>query len=151
MNSLDRIADKLRKLICLLSSDNDGEVLGAVHAIRRTLGAEGLDLHALADGINGGSGGNKADGADYTVAWNAGYSAGRAAAEREAPRREEPRREEPSWHDIACLCNEHADRFSDREREFVGDMVRRTVHGGTLTERQANWLRDIYTKVRRYG
>ncbi|GAB6843995.1 hypothetical protein HNR00_005091 [Methylorubrum rhodinum] len=41
-------ADKLKKLISLLSSDQDGEVLGAARAIGRTPAAAGLDFHALA-------------------------------------------------------------------------------------------------------
>lgn len=41
-------ADKLKKLIPLLGSDQDGEALGAARAIGRTLDAAGLDFHALA-------------------------------------------------------------------------------------------------------
>jgi hypothetical protein len=41
-------AEKAAKLIRLLGSDRDGEVLGAVHALRRTLDSAGHDLHSLA-------------------------------------------------------------------------------------------------------
>jgi hypothetical protein len=41
--------DKLGKLIRMLSPDRDGEVLAAASAIRRTLAAEGSDIHALGD------------------------------------------------------------------------------------------------------
>jgi hypothetical protein len=140
---LEPIAGRLGKLIRLLSSDKDGEVLAAVAAIRRTLDAEKLDLHALADGIDGSGKGSQAD---YAIAWNAGYSAGKEAAEREAPHRDQP-----SWHDIACECREHADELGAREQQFVHDMCRRTVRGGALTEKQAKWLRDIYVKVGRNG
>ena len=43
--------DKLGKLIRMLSSDKDGEVLAAASAIKRTLAAEGSDIHALADAL----------------------------------------------------------------------------------------------------
>jgi hypothetical protein len=46
--SLVSVAPKLSKLIRLLASDKDGEVLGTVAAIRRTLERAGLDLHDLA-------------------------------------------------------------------------------------------------------
>ena|SRR5262245_5693454 len=37
------------KLVCLLASDHDGEVLGAVRALKSTLLAAELDLHDLAN------------------------------------------------------------------------------------------------------
>jgi hypothetical protein len=40
--------DKVAKLIPLLASDKEGEVLGAVAAIRRVLAAGGMDLHDVA-------------------------------------------------------------------------------------------------------
>lgn len=46
---LARIADKLGKMIRMLASDRDGDVIVAVHVIKRTLRSEGLDIHALAE------------------------------------------------------------------------------------------------------
>jgi hypothetical protein len=43
---------KLHKLILLLSSDVDGEVLGAARAIGRTLQAAGRNWHDLAEAIS---------------------------------------------------------------------------------------------------
>ncbi len=43
---IDRI--KVGKLLRLLSSDKDGEVVAATSALKRTLEAAGLDLHDLA-------------------------------------------------------------------------------------------------------
>jgi hypothetical protein len=42
---------KLHKLILLLSSDVDGEVLGAARAIGRALQADGRDWHDLANAL----------------------------------------------------------------------------------------------------
>jgi len=140
MNVLAPIADKLGKLIRLLSSDKDGEVLAAVHGIRRTLASEKLDLHALADGINSGDG--KSSRVERDLAWNAGYAAGRAAEQHR-------RYEDPSWHAIACECQEHSYKLREHERGFVDDMVRRTVHGGEMTEKQQQWLRALWVKIRR--
>lgn len=49
--ALPSVAPKLAKLLPLLASDRDGEVLGAVVAIRRTLATAGLDLHDLASAM----------------------------------------------------------------------------------------------------
>src|SRR5262249_43968567 len=85
LNALAPIAGKLGKLIRLLSSDKDGEVLGAVHAIRRTLQTEKLDIHALADGltgINGHNGGErKYTENDMRTAYRSGRDDGRKEAE----------------------------------------------------------------------
>ena len=54
MNPLAPIAGKLGKLIRLLSSDKDGEVLGAVGAIKRTLKSANLDVHDLAGLVENG-------------------------------------------------------------------------------------------------
>jgi len=45
------LAGKLSKLIRMLGSDQQGEILSTVAAIKRTLGAGGADLHMLADRI----------------------------------------------------------------------------------------------------
>ena len=47
------IADKLGKLIRMLSSNQDGDVLNAARAIVRTLDTAGLDVHTLAANIGG--------------------------------------------------------------------------------------------------
>ena len=150
VNALAPIAGKLGKLIRLLSSDKDGEVLATVHAINRTLHGENLDIHALADGLTGANGhpGSelKYTEEDMQTAYLSGRDDGRREAERNGGFYSV---DEPTWHEIACECRVHINRLRDREREFVEDMVCRTVHGGKLTERQAKWLRDIWSRVRR--
>ena len=49
--ALLHIAPTVAKLIRLLSSDRDGEVVASVRAMRRVLAAAGLSLHDLADAI----------------------------------------------------------------------------------------------------
>jgi hypothetical protein len=51
-NKIRRIdTDKIAKLVRLLGSDKDGEILAAVAALQRTLDIADLDLHDLADVI----------------------------------------------------------------------------------------------------
>lgn len=50
--AIDTVAPKLGKLIPLLGSNHDGEVLSAAAAIRRTLDNAGLDLNDLAETIS---------------------------------------------------------------------------------------------------
>ena len=50
-NGLCSVANKLGKLLRLLASDRDGEVVAAAKAITRTLAGADLDIHALAEGV----------------------------------------------------------------------------------------------------
>ena len=49
MADLAPIADQLKPLIRLLSSNQDGEVVAAARALNRLLKANGSDIHAIAD------------------------------------------------------------------------------------------------------
>jgi hypothetical protein len=51
VTALATIAPRLRKLVLMLSSDHDGEVIGAARAIGRVLRDSGLDWHHLADAV----------------------------------------------------------------------------------------------------
>jgi hypothetical protein len=116
-------SDKLAKLVRLLSSDKDGEVLAAASAIKRTLAAEGSDIHALADALC------------------------RPQPQRkEEPRRQPPPPREDDWHGMACECQERSERLSEREQGFIDDMVEWTAFREP-TERQQAWLLSIYRRV----
>jgi hypothetical protein len=139
MRALAPIAGKLGKLLRLLSSDQDGEVVAAARALVRTLEAEKLDIHALADGI-------ATNGKKFTE---------EEAAEIYRRGVEDGRREvtfanvEPTWNYIARECAAQSGRLREHEQRFVDDMVCWTVQGGEPTEKQAKWLRAIYARVRR--
>jgi hypothetical protein len=124
VNALAPVAPKLAKLIPLLSSDKDGEVLATARAIDRTLRGAGLDLHALAAQLG-------------------------AEPETRIVDREPPQRDPQTWGEVARWCRDtERGRLADHERRFVRDMAARLVCGGSPTERQGAWLRALYAKVR---
>jgi hypothetical protein len=137
--------DKLGKLIKMLSSSNDGEVVAAAHAIMRTLEAEGADIHTLAERVEG----RKLSQAEMQRIYDKAFAAGKqSAAEQQQPAFHDVTNE-LSWHAIACECVRSSRLRDQKERDFVADMVRWTVRGGEPTEKQAKWLRSIYVRVRR--
>lgn len=144
-DALAPIAKKIGKLIRLLSSDRDGEVIGAVCAIKRALQAEKLDIHAIADTIEAPANGKKFSEADAKEIYLRGVEDGKRAAQQEHPLNFRSV-DEPSWHEIACTCRDRQAWRDEREKQFVLDMLRRTVHGGEPTEKQAAWLRKIYAR-----
>jgi len=150
MNEFASIAPKLGKLLRLLSSNSDGEVVATVRAIQRTLEGDGFDIHALAERIEEANGKRFSE-ADAHEIYRRGVEDGRrAAVEERRGFRSIDALDEPTWHEIALECAAHENRlFGEREKQFVEDMVRRTVHGGEPTEKQAAWLRKIYSRVRK--
>ena len=119
MSTLAPIADKLSKLVRILTSDRDGEVVAAARSISRTLKSAGLDIHVLAAVIEHGGMNNTKPSA---ATWHS------VACE--------------------CAAHSERLR-SGKERAFIADMVVWTKLGGDPTERQAKWLRSIYVRVRR--
>jgi hypothetical protein len=143
------ILGKLGACIRLLSSDRPGEIVAAANSICRLLKTAGADIHVLADRVEHANGG-KLSQAEMRKLYDAGFEAGKRAAENGPMFRNINLDEEPSWSEIARECAAHPNRMrSEREKEFVADMVRRLTHGGEPTPKQADWLRKIFARVRR--
>jgi hypothetical protein len=126
---------KLGKLLRLLASDKDGEVIAAASALKRTLGAAGLDLHDLA-----------------------------AAAERGLrPQQQQPLQQlqrqswDPplpapdDWQAMAWYCHFHRHQLRNDQRERVADYLLGTAFSET-DDRCMPWhldeLRALVARVR---
>jgi hypothetical protein len=146
VQDLAAIASKLKPLIRLLSSDQDGEVLNAARALNRLLKANGSDIHAIADGIGQANG--KLTEPEMRKLYDAGYSAGLQAAEAKFHGDDDFRDIDgmPPWDKIARWCQHHSHRLRDTERQFVNDMAARAVWR-SLTPKQEKWLRSIFLRL----
>jgi len=145
MNALLPIADKIAKLVRLLGSDRDGEVLAAVQAIKRALRTEHLDLHTLADSIESASAKTFSE-EDARIIFAEGVAEGRRQAQQDQPLNFNDVETGQSWHAIACACRDEGCWLNERERGFVESMNRRTVNGGEPSPSKltgcAKYLRD---------
>jgi hypothetical protein len=119
--------DKLGKLLRMLSSDKDGEVLATTAAIKRTLATEGLDIHSFADAL-------------CQPARRAEAKAQGASASAD----------DTDWHSVACECEARSAAVNERERRFVADMTSWTKCARP-SERQRAWLLAIFNRVARHG
>jgi hypothetical protein len=143
--------EAVQKIVAMIRhiAGRTGEAATAAQLLPKVLQA--TDAHiitAIADRIAQPNGLSKAD---MKKLYDAGVAAGRKAAQKELSGRifQSVDGEEPSWFEIASLCRGNPQVFwGDNEKDFVNDICRRLVHGGTPTERQANWLRKIYARVR---
>jgi hypothetical protein len=138
--SIEPVAEKLGKLLKLLSSPRDGEVLNPARAILRTLEGAGT-IHKLATRIEGG----KLSEADVREIYDAAYQDGKQA--QAAEQADEFHNVGPFGHDMAIECRDHDNgRLTPREREFVEDMVRWTARREP-SEKQGKWLHMLYVRV----
>jgi len=141
----------VQKIVAMIRhiAGRTGEAAAAAQLLPKVL--QSTDAHtitAIADRITQPNGLSKAD---MKKLYDAGVAAGRKAMKQELGGRafQSVDDEEPSWFEIASLCRNNPQvMHSDNERQFVSDMCRRLVHGGVPTEKQANWLRKIYARVR---
>jgi hypothetical protein len=139
-------ADRIGKLIKMLSSPNDGEVVAAARAILRTLQAEGTDIHELAARIEG----RKLSEAEMQIVYDKAFQDGKSAATAATGSASgfSPV-EVPTFYSMACEIQAKAnDRLSPKEQDFIEDMVRWCAHREP-SEKQAKWLHSIYYKIGR--
>jgi hypothetical protein len=115
--------EKLQKLIPMLSSENDGEVLATVEAIKRLLKASGKDLHDFAGMLS------------------------ISPANDNVPEPSVPL--EPDDLEMANYCVEFGMKMmSQRECEFVTSLPDKIYRYG-LSQKQSDWLLSIYTRIKR--
>jgi hypothetical protein len=124
---LDQIAPRLKKLLLMLSSDREGEVVNAARLIGSTLQDAGHDWHDLAGALVD-------------------------SAARSQPKPSPPPRGSHhdsgtvDWREARDFCLQHRNLLRGRELEFVTDLTR---WRGSLTEKQQGWLSAIYQRLRR--
>jgi hypothetical protein len=141
--------ERIQKLIRLLSSDNDGETLAAVHALKRVLAQEGTDIHELAKRVEGLSE------AEMQKLYDAGFQEGKKTAVTAAPADFTNVKTEPlSFYEMACEIQHKSGgcykwALSQKEVDFVDDMVRWCARREP-SEKQGKWLHVIYCKIGRH-
>ena len=143
------VAERLAKLLRLLASDRDGEVVAAVTALKKTLEGAGLDHHDLADMVTGKRGRGITPQEMQNVereAYRAGFRDGQRNAEHDDGRDDD---DEISWHDVAKFCLERSQWLEPHESDFVKNMERWTRRGRKPSEKQRQWLDGLNTRLQR--
>jgi hypothetical protein len=120
---LSQIVPRLEKLLLMLSSERDGEVINAARAISRTLQAIGADWHDLAAGLLAPSARTRA---------------------KKPPRETSEDKADVSWRTMLAFCVDCEERLRGREQEFITSLLH---WRGQPTEKQLDWLTAIYERL----
>jgi hypothetical protein len=112
----------ISKLIPRLASDHDGDVLATVAAIRRTLAANGSDLHDLARLV--------------------------ACTPRTARTNQNHGRDLDPLA-MARVCLNSGVLYTDRALKFLTDVEHLGRRGCPLSSKQLEWLTALYARARR--
>jgi hypothetical protein len=134
-----RIADVIR----MLSSDKDGDIIAAAHALKQILHSAGTDIHGLAHGIeNLGKGisneerkkiwdtavqhtENRLHGADEFI-----DSSGK-----------------PTWQSVALFCQRNRERLAPKHHEFINKVAAQTVWDQEPTPRMHKYLFSLFLQL----
>jgi hypothetical protein len=111
------------KLVLMLSSQHDGEVVSAARAISRMLKSNGADWHDLVAGL--------------TQQPNPQPYAHKPHDTDEIDPKD--------WRELRKVCLDQLHRLREREQKFVGSIG---DWNGDLTEKQFQWLKSIYLRVK---
>jgi hypothetical protein len=112
---------KVAKLVRLLGSDKDGEILAAVPALRRTLGVAGIDLHGLADAIT--------VGLEPRRATKPSPKPSKPAKQAKPPRKTPKPKWEPdepdllNWQSMCEYCTFYKSRLNDIDRTYIARVM----------------------------
>jgi hypothetical protein len=145
---IERIADLFR----LLESDHEGEVMGAVAAMKRLCRSEGLAFADIAIAISNHQGEieeKKYSDSDAEIIFARGVEKGRIeeARKQQAPPEFYDADGYPRWNEIALFCRKSSDRLHNEwERTFINDMAGKTLLREP-TKKQAKHLLAIFVKL----
>ena len=149
----DRHGSKIGDAIRHLTSDNDGDIIAAVHGLRRMLRSYGADMHDLADHIENGHGLSEADKQKIQAAIeNAraeGYAEGVRMAEAQQNGTGVFRNTDGKldWTEVALFVQRQKHRLPDKHHEFIDDMAARTPFGREPTLKQHQYLHSLFHRL----
>ena len=137
------LEQRIAMTIRLLASERDGEIIAAVHALKRTLASAGTDLNGLAHGIE--NLGKGVSNEEWKKIWDM------------AVQHTENRLHgaddfidstgKPTWEAVALFCQRNKQRLDTRHHQFIDDMASRTVWGHEPTEKQHKYLFALFLKL----
>jgi hypothetical protein len=142
------IAKRIADLVRRLASSHDGEVVATVRALQRTLEANGLDIHAIADPLEAVNGKHIPEEQMQKV-WDAAYARGVQDTENREHGLDDfiSTDGKPTWQAVALFLQRNKHRLNPRVHEFVDKMAAQTVWDEEPSERQHKFLHSLFFQL----
>jgi hypothetical protein len=145
------LEEKIARIVRVLASNRDGEVLAAVHQLKRVLASHNTDFNGLANGIEkfGKMNGSLSEG-EMEKIYHAGYAKGVEDTENKLHGIDDFRSTDgkgPAWEAVAQFLQRNKHRLDSKHHDFVDDMASRTAWGREPTEKQHKYLRSLFFKL----
>jgi hypothetical protein len=148
-NLNEPVAKRIATMFRLLNSIFDGEVLGAVAAMKRLFAAEGLSFHDVAtviESCNGEIEERKYSDTDAKAIFERGVEKGRTE-QQDNDLEFFDINGNPRWYEIAVFCQRNVERLrSAWEKEFANDIAGKVL-GSPPSPKQARCILKIFVKL----
>jgi hypothetical protein len=150
--SAKTLEERLACFIRLLDSNQGGEVIAAVHSLKRVLASHGTDLNGLAGAVE--KLGQAANGStlskqEMEKLFRAGYARGVEEAETKLHGLDDFRSTDgrPPWDAVALYLQRNKSRLDSKHHDFVDDMAARTAWEREPTPKQHQYLHSLFYKL----
>ena len=130
-------------VIRLLASDKDGEIIAAVHALKRVLESAGTDLNGLAHGVE--NLGKGVSNEERRKIWD-------AAVEHTENRLHGAddfidSSGKPTWQSVALYCQRNKQRLAPKHHEFIDKVAAQVPWDREPTERMHKYLFSLFLQL----
>jgi hypothetical protein len=142
------IAKRIADLVRRLSSPSDGEIIATVRALQRTLEANSLDIHAIADPLEAPNGKSIPEDKLQRV-WDTAYARGVQDTENRQHGSDDflGTDGKPTWEAVALFLQRNKHRLDPKHHEFIDKVAAQTVWGDEPTERMHKYLHSLFYKL----
>jgi hypothetical protein len=142
------IAKRIADLVRRLSSPLHNEVVVSVRILLRTLKANGLDIHAIADPLEAPNGKHLPEDQKQRI-WDAAYARGVQDTENRQHGTDDfiGTDGKPTWQAVALFLQRNRQRLNPRVHEFIDKMAAQTVWDEEPTERQHKFLHSLFFQL----
>ena len=137
------LEQRIGMTIRLLASDKDGEIIAAVHALKRVLESAGTDLNGLAHGVE--NLGKGVSNEERRKIWD-------AAVEHTENRLHGAddfidSSGKPTWQSVALYCQRNKHRLAPKHHEFIDKVAAQVPWDREPTERMHKYLFSLFLQL----
>jgi hypothetical protein len=137
------LEQRIAMTIRLLASDKDGEIIAAVHALKRVLESAGTDLNGLAHGVE--NLGKGVSNEERRKIWD-------AAVEHTENRLHGAddfidSSGKPTWQSVALYCQRNKQRLAPKHHEFIDKVAAQVPWDREPTERMHKYLFSLFLQL----